>query len=1363
VIEYSLQTILKTYAKRLTNLSSKNKSLLLLNLPNEQFIDVHELDFLQNQPSFSIIEQLIAQKNAISLCDTLDPRNERVNEVSKRLKKIARTEKFIEDERGAKDLYVGYPMVKGKLMDGTPVRCPLLFFPVTLIQKVQKLSLNAGLDSGSGIKWHLQRREEPVTFNRSFLLAYSHFNEIKIFDNFIEYSFEDFSKTSLEFRTQLYELLKVSPLNVNFNHELFTNQLHFFEKMLKADLETTERNGELKLYPQAVLGIFPQAGSFLVPDYEYLLAESEQNTTGLFREGEMQWLIPSILQPPHFKIREEKLITPLHMDASQEQVLRDIKYGKSLVVQGPPGTGKSQLICNLIADFTARGKTVLVVSQKRAALDVVYERLAKIGMQNFVGSIHDFKNDRKYLYDQVLHQIEQIEAYKSHNLSLDSIFLERTFDQESRKIDKIVEELQDFKDALFDTSVCGVSVKELYLTSSPQQPSVDLSTSYQYFKLDEIDDFVSRLKKYYQYQQNLTDTSIGKQFWDKRLRFNTWAFSEKKLIQQAFVDTLQNIQSTVQQLHLLLETPPQYEDLGLFEREKDAVVSLQKKLKNERDYQTFVYKRKQKITIRVHQLNQLFEQVKVWFGGQGIEVTLPSSQLLPFMGKLSDALDAKTHAFGGMMWTLFSKQKKEIQDVVLANGLSLSNEDLQKLQERLHNRIALEKWWQEWKYLFEKQTDNDTQPVWVGKGFRWFERHFEQLRHAIEADEIWQKLHLGLYLDVQVLSWKDFSQDLTNFLNIIQPYTEASKIAHKYLSVEQQKMLMSVKASQAVDITQYLDEHFDLLHEADQIHQSFTKPELELVDKLHAYQDTSVEKIKLLINSLKLAWIDAIEQKSPILRGVSSLKIAQLEEDLQAAIEKKQQLSKEILQMKLREQTYSCLEINRLKNVTTYRELKHQVSKKRKIWSIRKLMAELSDEVFNLIPCWLASPETVSAVFPLTTNNLAVSGKNDKDFHAVVFDLVIFDEASQCYAEQGVPSIFRGKQIVIAGDSKQLTPSDLYRVRFDENTDDIPALEVDSFLDLGCQYLPQLQLQGHYRSRSLDLIDFSNQHFYNNSLQLLPTFEDMNHKEPAIDFVKVDDGLWQNNANYAEAMQILTTVQALRDSHPQKSVGIVTFNFKQQSLIQDLLEQHINRQDKGPLEAHKEPIFVKNIENVQGDERDIILFSIGYAPDASGKFSMNFGTLNASGGENRLNVAITRAREKIIIVSSILPHQLNVENATHEGPKLLKKYLEYAKRVADGLYTPTVVPSKAYWANWLLKEQLSNSVVNYLQELPFADITVKRDQRYDSLILTDDDLFYEGLSAKQTFAYIPQSLRQKGWKFSRIFSREYWKNTKYPK
>ena len=388
--------------------------------------------------------------------------------------------------------------------------------------------------------------------------------------------------------------------------------------------------------------------------------------------------------------------------------------------------------------------------------------------------------------------------------------------------------------------------------------------------------------------------------------------------------------------------------------------------------------------------------------------------------------------------------------------------------------------------------------------------------------------------------------------------------------------------------------------------------------------------------------------------------------------------------------------------------------------------------MFKLVPCWLASPETVSAIFQLERN----------------FDLVIFDEASQCFAEQGIPALYRGKQVVIAGDSKQLQPNDLYRVRFENDTDDNPGLEVDSLLDLACQYLPQTQLRGHYRSKSLDLIDFSNQYFYKNILSLLPDFQEINLQKPAIQYLKVD-GVWENNTNPIEAEAVWDLVDKLNQKYPEKSIGIVTFNAKQQGFIQDLFEAKTLKFDH--------PLFIKNIENVQGDERDIIIFSIGYAPDAKGKMAMQFGSLNGQGGENRLNVAVTRAREKIYIISSILPNQLRVEEVQNEGPRLLKSYLEYALKVSEGNYKPQAYRSENYQANWLLKEQILRNNDQYIKELPFADVTVKNRNIYESLILTDDDLYYEHLSPKETFAYIPAGLRAKGWKFERIFSRNFWK------
>ena len=1334
-----LQKILKSYQKRLTNLTSRNKSLLLLNLSAEQFLDIHELDFLLNKSSFTLIEQLIAQKNTISLCEIYDPRSERVNEISKRLRKISRTEKFIEEERGSEDLYVGYPIIKGKFSDGTMVRCPLLFFPVTIVQKDAQI-------------WQLQTRDESITLNRSFLLAYSHFNQLQISDEFLEHSFEDFSKDSLEFRTQLYEFLKDSPLKIDFNRELFVNVLHHFEKQIKSDLDLSENNGELKLYPQAVLGIFPQAGSFLVPDYEELLSTfgNQQSVEQGFSHFNLEHLFPinttADSQQPIARIKEENLLTPFAIDASQELALQQIKSGVSMVVQGPPGTGKSQLICNLIADFTARGKKVLVVSQKRAALDVVQQRLARAGMGSFVGNVHDFKNDRKTLYVQILNQIEQIEDYQKQNQSLDAIFLERNFTQESRQIDKISETLQEFKDSLFDVSACGISVKELYLTSSPNQPFLNLKEDYKQFKFNEIADFLKKFERYCLYENKLssvvvsiygvaqTDHHAEYEFWQSRLSFQNRQYVEisqiLKVIQEVH-DFMQNLEKESSEI---LRNTLNYHELENISIEKEYLQNLLLTIGNEKTYQVFSRNIQEKIKLNAVKIGELEAQVAQFFAGQGIEITLQSTQLLPFLSKLNDAIDTKSNLIGGLFWGIFSKEKIDIQNVTMANGLSLSVKDLQKLQQRIQNRINLENWWKAWGYLFGDLVSNE-EFVWLRRGYRWFERHFQQLYQAEKANKIWKSLvkilpSLSEYL--WTWPWNDFQKKINFISQKSQQLVDKRIVWDSYLSKNQIDIINTTKDLSLIN--SYLKENFDLMQESDALKSSFSRSEWSMIECFLSEK----EPLLSFINSLKLAWIEHLENEYPILRSVSSLKMSQLENDLQDSVQKKQVLSQEILLLKLRELTYQNLEKNRLQNIITYRDLKHQVSKKRKLWSVRKLITEYSEEMFKLVPCWLASPETVSAIFPLEPN----------------FDLVIFDEASQCFAEQGIPALYRGKQVVIAGDSKQLQPNDLYRVRFENDTDDNPELEVDSLLDLACQYLPQTQLRGHYRSKSLDLIDFSNQYFYKNTLSLLPDFQEINLQKPAIQFLKVE-GVWENSTNQIEAERVINLVRDIHQNSPEKSIGIVTFNFKQQGLIQDLLD--VVGGDTYHFNNHEEAIFVKNIENVQGDERDIIIFSIGYAPDTKGKMAMQFGSLNGQGGENRLNVAITRAREKIYIISSILPNQLRVEEAQNEGPRLLKSYLEYALKVSEGNYKPQAHRSENYRADWLLKEQLVKENLEYLKELPFADITVKNSKNYESLILTDDDLYYEHLSPKETFAYIPAGLRAKGWKFERIFSRNFWK------
>ena len=215
----------------------------------------------------------------------------------------------------------------------------------------------------------------------------------------------------------------------------------------------THYNGELKLFPEAVLGIFPQAGSQLVPDYLQLIEQHAIHDLEEFflqktaNKDETQLAAESI---SNHTISEEKLYTPFVLDAFQENAIKAIKQGKSIVIQGPPGTGKSQLICNLLADAIASGKKALLVCQKRAALDVVYDRLKGIEFGDFLGLVHDFRNDRKEIFSKIASQVERIEEFKAQNRSIDVIQTERKFFQVCRRIDHILEELEEFKFALFD-------------------------------------------------------------------------------------------------------------------------------------------------------------------------------------------------------------------------------------------------------------------------------------------------------------------------------------------------------------------------------------------------------------------------------------------------------------------------------------------------------------------------------------------------------------------------------------------------------------------------------------------------------------------------------------------------------------------------------------------------------------------------------------------------------------------------------------------------------------------------------------------------------------------------------------------------
>lgn len=341
--------------------------------------------------------------------------------------------------------------------------------------------------------------------------------------------------------------------------------------------------------------------------------------------------------------------------------------------------------------------------------------------------------------------------------------------------------------------------------------------------------------------------------------------------------------------------------------------------------------------------------------------------------------------------------------------------------------------------------------------------------------------------------------------------------------------------------------------------------------------------------------------------------------------------------------------------------LKRELNKQRRLMPLRKLFMTIPNLVTSLRPCFMMSPLSVSVFLEAQSYD---------------FDLVIFDEASQVHTEDAIGAIMRGKQVIIVGDTKQLPPTSFFSTSlndedFDVDTDeaieDNDAGAYESILDEAVAILPERSLRWHYRSRHEHLIAFSNIKIYNSQLI---TFPSSTEKAPdcGVEYVYVKDGIYDRGGkknNVIEARRVADLVFEHFKKHPKRSLGIVTFSESQQNAVDAAIRQKRLQNpsfDKFFIEDKEEPFFIKNLENVQGDERDTIIFSIGYAKDSKGIMYMNFGPLSREGGYRRLNVAITRAKYNIKLVGSIVPTDIDLDKVSSEGVKMLRSYIEFAQQ-----------------------------------------------------------------------------------------------------
>jgi superfamily I DNA and/or RNA helicase len=481
-----------------------------------------------------------------------------------------------------------------------------------------------------------------------------------------------------------------------------------------------------------------------------------------------------------------------------------------------------------------------------------------------------------------------------------------------------------------------------------------------------------------------------------------------------------------------------------------------------------------------------------------------------------------------------------------------------------------------------------------------------------------------------------------------------------------------------------------------------------------------------------------------------------------------------------RQVTVESFEMELYKHALNFGNIKRIMDVKRILENTRKMSVKSFIDIFQLelvnhIRIWMMTPEVVSAIIPLVYG---------------MFDLVIFDEASQMYVEKGIPAIYRAKKVVIAGDTKQLRPSSLGIGRLEDEDEfyeeDVlkdASMDAKSLLDLARYKYHETILNYHYRSRFEELIAFSNHAFYDSKLIVSPN--QTNSKKPPIEYVYVEDGRFIKRQNEEEAKMVVKLIKKVfRDRTNNETIGVITFNSTQRDLIENLIDEELFKRGRYQKEFEKElfrkeegedhSLFIKNIENVQGDERDIIIFSMGYARDEDGIVRRRFGWLNNEGGQNRLNVAVSRAKQKIYFVSSLYPEELHVEDLKSTGPKLLKDYMRYcyfisnnkqeeARRLLNDLHRGNTnaqnneeselvldIKQRLERNNYTVKTSIG--IGNYSINLAVYD---EDKEEYKLGIICDIDNFTH-LNSRRDLYHQEKYLTARNWKTYRVFASNWY-------
>lgn len=971
-------------------------------------------------------------------------------------------------------------------------------------------------------------------------------------------------------------------------------------------------------------------------------------------------------------------------DSTQLEAIKLASSGKSFTLQGPPGSGKSQTITNIISTLIGNGKHVLFVSEKLAALNVVYDNLKRAGLSEFAIEIHSNKANKKSFIDNL---------YKTAILPKYDISIKSSEDEVKYKI--VSDNLESYYEDV-NRVVDGYSLYDLI--SMYNFVDCDVLN----YKLTNVSD-INYLNEVYQALKDytgLTNNDYRKSAFygikDMELSYIKYELKNEFKAALIYLGKLNDLSDNLAKHKIMaLSVNDVYNSLDFIEhlvRIKNYIPAFGVK----------AYRDELKKLLSEYKSLKLKSSVMNNYNNNVIKENL--NDIYNIINSTKGISKLFNKKYKNSKKLILSFRNKKCDDKVLISEIL----ELINLKKSLIKATNISK--EISKYTSSKNytelikdlklIENDNSFEMTIDEYNELKPYFTDLLITFDSmrsdDLLLRKISARFDLDIFDI-YNTLIKDVRDKLNGIVLNLENINTYNVVLNC-----VDKIKKLNGLDFLHfYLDNNYELNKMPD----SYKKLYLDNI---------ILTRIKSSLRLSSFTTLNEINTVNDFIKLDSMILI--LNRDKIISYNSKKRPDDVLIEG------------------SKFKILAHEANKLRKQKPIRELLDEIFELAVDIKPVFLMSPLSVSTY---------LSSRND------LFDCVIFDEASQIFAWDSLGAIYRSKQCIIIGDNKQMPPSNFFGAQAEDDSDDL-----ESILDLGSTSFLSSGLKWHYRSRSEELITFSNKEFYDNSLITIP--QARKHSEGfGVDFYYVCDGRYdmKTRTNRIEAQKICDmVVKHLKTSN--ESLGVVAFSNSQATLIEDLINDRINSDNelKKIIEENTlEPFFVKNLETVQGDERDRIIFSICYGYNDDNKFYQRFGPLNNLGGERRLNVAITRAKYNVSVVSSIKSVDIRCDASSSRGVKLLHDYLEYASNAQS---LKCYSESNDATLNKIKDYVISlgyDALPNYGSSAFKIDLAVKQNDEFIMAIVLDKRLDYKSNTTdRERLKEI--LLKRAGWNYYKTYS-----------